>query len=362
MPGTTEVRRLDLASLASVRAFAAGWDGEIDLLINNAGVMIPPLTPHRRRLRAAVRHQPPRPLRADQPAARARHRPRRHGLLDRRTASGAIDFDDLNWERRPYKRVARLRAVQAGQPAVHRRAAAPADRGRLDASWRPPRTPATPPPTSSSTAAAGRSDAVQRVGNRLLAQDEDGGALPTLYAAVADVPGDSFAGPGRLHGAARRAQARRADRRREGRRTWPPAVGRLRAAHRTSLPAGDGSAAARRQRPAAGRRSVRPPPTRPGPSRAPRSTPRWPALEVELAGTRASSVGRRRRVQPQPGERVVAVVLELDDVGGDAVTRSREAEHELLGPQQQAARGRRRRVPPSAGSGSSRARSGRPRR
>ena len=29
-----------------------------------------------------------------------------------------------------------------------------------------------------------------------LAQDEDGGALPTLYAAVADIPGDSFAGPG----------------------------------------------------------------------------------------------------------------------------------------------------------------------
>jgi len=29
-----------------------------------------------------------------------------------------------------------------------------------------------------------------------LAQDERGGALPTLYAAVADVPGNSFAGPG----------------------------------------------------------------------------------------------------------------------------------------------------------------------
>jgi len=42
MPGSTEVRRLDLANLASVREFAAGWDGEIDLLINNAGIMIPP--------------------------------------------------------------------------------------------------------------------------------------------------------------------------------------------------------------------------------------------------------------------------------------------------------------------------------
>ena len=42
MSGTTEVRRLDLAGLDSIREFAAGWDGEIDLLINNAGIMIPP--------------------------------------------------------------------------------------------------------------------------------------------------------------------------------------------------------------------------------------------------------------------------------------------------------------------------------
>ena len=44
IPGTTEVRPLDLARLDSVRAFAAAWQGDIDLLINNAGVMIPPLS------------------------------------------------------------------------------------------------------------------------------------------------------------------------------------------------------------------------------------------------------------------------------------------------------------------------------
>ena len=38
-------------------------------------------------------------------------------------------------------------------------------------------------------------DAFNAVANRLLAQGEDGGALPTLYAAVADIPGNSFAGP-----------------------------------------------------------------------------------------------------------------------------------------------------------------------
>ena len=39
MRGTTEVRALDLASLASVRAFASAWTGPLDILINNAGIM-----------------------------------------------------------------------------------------------------------------------------------------------------------------------------------------------------------------------------------------------------------------------------------------------------------------------------------
>ncbi len=34
------------------------------------------------------------------------------------------------------------------------------------------------------------------VSNRLVGQSEEGGALPTLYAATADIPGNSFAGPG----------------------------------------------------------------------------------------------------------------------------------------------------------------------
>nr|WP_245597097.1 oxidoreductase [Jiangella gansuensis] len=40
--GDTEVHRLDLADLASVRAFAAGLDRDVDVLINNAGVMAVP--------------------------------------------------------------------------------------------------------------------------------------------------------------------------------------------------------------------------------------------------------------------------------------------------------------------------------
>src|SRR5438309_47233 len=42
MSGSPEVRALDLASLASIREFASDWDEPIDILINNAGIMIPP--------------------------------------------------------------------------------------------------------------------------------------------------------------------------------------------------------------------------------------------------------------------------------------------------------------------------------
>src|SRR3954452_3962052 len=42
LPGQVEVRELDLADLASIDAFAGGFEGDVDLLINNAGVMAVP--------------------------------------------------------------------------------------------------------------------------------------------------------------------------------------------------------------------------------------------------------------------------------------------------------------------------------
>lgn len=36
--GQIEVRQLDLADLASIRSFVAAWNGELDVLINNAGI------------------------------------------------------------------------------------------------------------------------------------------------------------------------------------------------------------------------------------------------------------------------------------------------------------------------------------
>src|SRR3954451_19668707 len=42
MKGETRVEQLDLASQSSIRSFAERWEGPLDLLVNNAGVMRPP--------------------------------------------------------------------------------------------------------------------------------------------------------------------------------------------------------------------------------------------------------------------------------------------------------------------------------
>jgi NAD(P)-dependent dehydrogenase (short-subunit alcohol dehydrogenase family) len=192
--GDTEVRRLDLASLASIREFAAGWDGELHLLINNAGVMIPPFsrTADGFELQFGTNH--------------LGHFALANLLLGHVTGRvvtvsstghriGRIDFDDLNWERRPYK------ATRAyGQSKLANLLFTSELQRRLTEAGSPVLATAAHPGYAATNLQfhSGRRlfDVVSGIGNRLIAQDEDGGALPTLYAATADVPGNSFAGPG----------------------------------------------------------------------------------------------------------------------------------------------------------------------
>lgn len=194
MPGVTEVRELDLASLESVRGFASGWEGGIALLINNAGVMGTPLT------RTADGFE------SQFGTNHLGHFALTNLLLPHVTGrvvtvsstlhkTGRIDFDDLNWERRPYKpmgayqqsKLANLlfttelaRLLTAVGSSVLATAAHPGY-AATDLQFHTQRR---------------SMDVIGKIGNRLVAQDVKSGALPTLYAAVADVPGDSYAGPG----------------------------------------------------------------------------------------------------------------------------------------------------------------------
>jgi NAD(P)-dependent dehydrogenase (short-subunit alcohol dehydrogenase family) len=196
MPGETEVRPLDLASLASVREFAAAWEGDIDLLINNAGVMVPPLTRTAEgfELQFGTNH--------------LGHFALGNLLLEHVTGRvvtvsstghrfGSIDFDDLNWERKPYKA---WRAY--GQSKLANLLFTAELQRRLTAAHSAVLATAAHPGYAATNLQFHSQrrllDLISVAGNRLIAQDENGGALPTLYAAVADIPGNSFAGPGGL--------------------------------------------------------------------------------------------------------------------------------------------------------------------
>ncbi len=194
MPGETEVRRLDLASLASVREFADGWEGEIDLLINNAGVMVPPLsrTAEGFELQFGTNH--------------LGHFALTNLLLENVTGRvvtvsstghrlGSIDFDDLNWERKPY------RAWRAyGQSKLANLLFTAELQRRLSAAGSTVLANAAHPGYAATNlqfhSGSRLQDLISSAGNHLFAQDEADGALPTLYAAVAEIPGNSFAGPG----------------------------------------------------------------------------------------------------------------------------------------------------------------------
>jgi NAD(P)-dependent dehydrogenase (short-subunit alcohol dehydrogenase family) len=101
IPGDTEVRPLDLASLASVRAFAAGWTGALDILVNNAGIMAVPegRTVDGFELQIGTNHLGPFLLTGLLVPAITDRVVTVSSQLHRR---GRIDLEDLNWEHRGY--------------------------------------------------------------------------------------------------------------------------------------------------------------------------------------------------------------------------------------------------------------------
>jgi NAD(P)-dependent dehydrogenase (short-subunit alcohol dehydrogenase family) len=192
--GGAEARPLDLTDLASVRAFAQEWEGPVDVLINNAGVMAVPegRTTDGFETQIGTNHLGHFAL---------------TGLLlpqirDRvvQIASGAhrigkIDIEDLNWERRSYKRwPAYGQSKLANLLFVHDL------QRRLVASGSPVRAVAYHPGYAATELQSRTGNALQNalmaVGNKLIAQSGEQGAWPTLFAATQEVPGGAYIGPG----------------------------------------------------------------------------------------------------------------------------------------------------------------------
>lgn len=204
VPGGAEVRELDLADLASVRAFAEGWTEDLDVLINNAGVMAVPRGRTRDgfELQIGTNHLGhfaltnlllPRITDRVVSVASVAHR------------YGSVDLGDLNFERRRYER---WRAYSQSKLAnllfiseLQRRLAAAGSPLRAMAAH-----PGYAATNLQSHTGSFVQHAVMKVGNTLLGQSGDDGARPTVYAATEDLPGDSYVGPGgfqQLRGAPR---------------------------------------------------------------------------------------------------------------------------------------------------------------
>ncbi|MFI6152304.1 oxidoreductase [Kitasatospora sp. NPDC051170] len=227
--GSTEVRRVDLADLASVRAFAEGVraeHGRVDVLVNNAGVFAPPrtLSPQGHELQFAANHLGHFALTGlllDLLAAGEDPRVVTVSSINHR--QGRLDFEDLGGERRyspmgHYNQSKLANAVFGVQ--LHR---------RLVAAGSPVRSLLAHPgyaATNIQTSATG--GLLKFLFGRLLiplAQGAERGALPQLFAATApEARGGEFigpGGPGELRGAPAVVKlAPRAAEEEVGRRLW----------------------------------------------------------------------------------------------------------------------------------------------
>jgi NAD(P)-dependent dehydrogenase (short-subunit alcohol dehydrogenase family) len=203
VPGAlAEVRPLDLADLASVRSFAAGYDTDrLDLLINNAGVMAVPYakTADGFETQFGVNHLGhfaltglllPRLLAA--PGARV------ISVSSSMHRTGNVEFHDLNSERRYRRWTAYGRSKTANllfiHELAHRLTAAGADTVAAAAH---PGFAATNLQTRGAKLQGRRTaELATDLFTRALAQSAEAGALPILYAATAPgVEPDSFTGP-----------------------------------------------------------------------------------------------------------------------------------------------------------------------
>lgn len=195
LPGRFDVRRLDLASLDSVREFAAGL-GEVDVLVNNAGVMAPPYarTVEGFELQFGTNHVGHAALTA---LVLPTLRDRVVVVSSNSHKNGRLELDDLDWTRRRYQPYAAYAASKLANllfmSELQRRLTATGS--TLRAVGAHPGYTATNITTHTGKPAF---DRISALGNRLFGMPVSRGALPVLFAASQDVPGNTYLGPHRL--------------------------------------------------------------------------------------------------------------------------------------------------------------------
>jgi NAD(P)-dependent dehydrogenase (short-subunit alcohol dehydrogenase family) len=187
-----DVRPLDLADLHSVRAFAERLDREVDVLVNNAGVMA---TPHRLtadgfELQLGTNHLGHFALTG---LLLPRIRDRVVTISSGAHRAGRIKFDDLQSERSYQRWLAYSQSKLANLLFMYEL------QRRLDAAGSPLRSVAAHPgyaATNLQSHTESIQDRIMALGNRLLAQSDEQGAWPTLYAATTpELKGASYVGP-----------------------------------------------------------------------------------------------------------------------------------------------------------------------
>ncbi|MFE7128392.1 SDR family oxidoreductase [Streptomyces sp. NPDC057617] len=204
-----EVRRIDLADLASVKEFADGLLAEgtpLDLLVNNAGVMAPPTrltTADGFELQMGSNYLGPFALTVRLlPLLLAAPAPRVATMSSGTANYGRIHFDDLQWERRRYSpNMSYAQSKLADLMLARQLAAVAAERG-----WPLLSTGAHPGYTRTNLQTAGASLGSGRppLSARLLtsmdflpSQAPEQGTEPLLYAATSpDAVAGGYYGPG----------------------------------------------------------------------------------------------------------------------------------------------------------------------
>ncbi len=193
--GSTSVAELDLADLGSVHRFAEKWDGPLDVLVNNAGIMMVAegRTADGFERQFGTNHLGPFAL--------------TNLLLPQLTErvvtvssslhrGPQVAFDDYDAEGRyqPNRAYQQSKLSNLLFTAELQR--------RLDAAGSPVRATAAHPGYSATNLQSHHAvplmNVLMAIGNKVVATSAAEGARPTLYAAIEDLPGNTYVGPTKL--------------------------------------------------------------------------------------------------------------------------------------------------------------------